>query len=212
MKRVVLVSLLVVGLIFVASEAAFWLAARLAPLPSYGHSCAVLVLGYPTNTDGTPSAVAKFRVESGVQVYREQRCSKLVFSGGAVQNGHIEAESMSTLAESLGIADTDIILERRARSTWENVGCTAPLVGWADRVLVVSDSLHAKRAARYACRQDPERCDTFLAAGVAPSIYLAHWRIAAAANELRAFVRDFLLYRSGAKQDAPHCSGGGASR
>lgn len=212
MKRVVLACLVVVGVLFVAAEAAFWLAAPPAPRPSYGQSCAVLVLGYPTNADGTLSAVARFRVESGVQIHREQRCRKLVFSGGAVQNGHVEAKSMSALAESLGIADTDIILERRARSTWENVGCTAPLLGWADRVLVVSDSLHAKRAARYACRQDPERCDTFLAAGVAPSIHLAHWRVAAVAGELRAFVRDLLLYRSGAKHDAPHCSGGGASR
>ena len=212
MKRFVLASLLVASLVFVASEAAFWLAAQSAPLSSHEQSCAVLVLGCPTGVDGTLGAVARFRVESGVRVYREQRCRKLVFSGGAVQNPHIEAESMATLAESLGVSEADIVLERRARSTWENVGCTAPLVAWADRVLVVSDSLHAKRAARYACRQDAELCDTFLAAGVAPSIDHAHWAIAAAANELRVFVRDLVLYRSGAAEDAPRCSGGAAPR
>jgi uncharacterized SAM-binding protein YcdF (DUF218 family) len=212
MKKVLPASLLVAALILAASEAAFWFAAQSGPPPSDEHSCAVLVLGYPANADGTTSAVARFRVESGVQIYREHRCGKLVLSGGAIQNEHIEAESMATVAERLGVSTQDIVVERRARSTWENVGCSAPLVASADRVLVVSDSLHARRAARYACRQDAELCEKFLAMGLAPPIDLALWGIAVAANELRVFVRDLLLYRSGAVEDAPRCSGGEAPR
>jgi hypothetical protein len=205
MKRVMLGSLLVAALILAATEVAFWLAAEPRPPLSDETSCAVLVLGYPSNADGTSSAVARFRVEAGVQVYREHRCSKLVLSGAAVQNEHAEAESMAALAKQLGVPNEDIVLERRARSTWENVGCTARLLPSTDRVLVVSDSLHAKRAARYACRQAPGLCERFLATGVAPPID-AFWSVPAAANELRAFVRDSLLYSSGAAEDSPSCS------
>jgi uncharacterized SAM-binding protein YcdF (DUF218 family) len=199
-------AILVAAVVLVLAEAAFWLAAQSGLPPSDDHSCVVLVLGYPANADGTSSAVARFRVESGVQIYRKNQCSKLVLSGGAIQNEHVEAESMATLAKRLGVPTEDIVLERSARSTWENVGCTAPLVASADRVLVVSDSLHAKRAARYACRQDSRLCERFLGAGVAPSIDLAFWSIPAAANELRVFLRDLLLYGSGAAEDAPRCS------
>jgi uncharacterized SAM-binding protein YcdF (DUF218 family) len=207
MKRFILACLLVAALILAATEAVFRLAAASGPSTSDEHGCAVLVLGYPANADGTASSVARFRVESGVQAYREHRCSKLVLSGGAIENEHVEAESMAALAERLGVPTEDIVLERRARSTWENVGCTVPLVPWADRVLVVSDSLHANRAARYACRQAAPLCARFLAAGVAPPID-AFWSVPAAANELRIFVRDILLYRSGAVEDAPSCSSG----
>ena len=71
---------------------------------------------------------------------------------------------------------------------------------------------HAKRAARYACRQDAELCEKYLAKGVAPSIDLALWGIVAAVNEFRVFAMDFLLYRSGAAEDAPRCSSGEAPR
>ena len=210
MKRVALALLFMAALILAVTEATFWLASRSGPPPSNEHGCAVLVLGYPANADGTASAVARFRVESAVEVYREHRCSKLILSGGAVQNEHIEAESMAALAKRLGISAEEIVLERSARSTWENVGCTVPLVPSAGRVLVVSDSLHAKRAARYACRQDPSLCGRFVASGAAPSVDLTFWSIAAAANEVRVLVRDFLLYRSGAAADASTCSSGEA--
>jgi vancomycin permeability regulator SanA len=205
MKRVLLASLLVAAFIFAATKVAFRLAEVSGPRPSSEHGCAVLVLGYPTNADGTFSPVERFRVEAGVHVYREHGCSKLVLSGAAVQNEHVEADSMAVLAKHLGVPSEDIVLERMARSTWENVGCTARLLPSTAPVLVVSDSLHASRAARYACRQDPGLCERFLATGVAPPID-AFWSVVVAANELRVFVRDFLLYRSGAVENSPSCN------
>lgn len=211
MKGLLLLFLLLVALVLGAAESAFRLAAASAPPSSEGHGCAVLVLGSPANADGSPSGVARFRVESGVRVYRQHRCSRLVFSGGAVRNEHVEAESMAVLARRLAVPTRNIVIEASARSTWENVGCAAPLVPAADRVLVVSDSLHARRAARYACRQDPGLCERFFPAGVAPPIH-APWKVPAAAYELLAFVRDGVLYRSGAVKDAPRCGSGSPSR
>ena len=196
-------SVLAAVLIVAATETSFRLAEGSGRLPSDDRGCAVLVLGFPADPEGTPSAIARFRTEAGVRVFREQQCHELVLSGGAVRNEHIEAESMALLARSLGVPAENIVLERRARSTWENVGCTAQLVPSA-RVLVVSDSLHARRAARYACRQGSALCERFLPRGVAPP-NLSWWSVPAAVNELRVFARDLLLYRGGAAQDAPTC-------
>ncbi|MDJ0788426.1 MAG: YdcF family protein [Myxococcota bacterium] len=209
MKKLLLASLIVAGLIAAATHTSFRLAAQAGTPPSDARDCAVLVLGYPANADGTLHPVVEFRVRAGVRVHREHRCSQLVLSGGAVRNEHVEAEAMAALAASLGVPEEDLVLERRARSTWENVGCTAELVS-SGPVFVVSDSLHARRAARYACRQDPARCERFLPRGTSPPIG-SLWSIAAAANELRAFVRDLLVYESGARKSGPACSRGAAA-
>ncbi len=206
MRKVIMATLLLAGLSVAATKAAFWFASLPAIEPLSKQDCAVLVLGYPTKKDGNFSPIERFRVEAGVQVYQKHQCSKLILSGAAVKNEHVEADSMAELAKKLGVPTKNMVLERNARSTWENVGCTAPLAASVDRILVVSDALHAKRAARYACRQDPRLCERFLGAGIAPSSDLAFfWSIPAAANELRIFFRDLLLYRSGATENAPRC-------
>ncbi len=212
MKKAILAPLLVAGFSVAATKAAFWFASLPVIELTSKQKCVVLVLGYPTERGANFSPVERFRVKAGVQIYRKHQCNKLILSGAAVRNEHVEADSMAVLAKSLGVPTENMVLERNARSTWENVGCTAPLVTSVDRVLVVSDSLHAKRAARYACRQDPRLCDKFLGAGVAPSSDFAFfWSIPAAANELRIFLRDLLLYRSGATENTPRCSSEEAS-
>ena len=50
-----------------------------------------------------------------------------------------------------------------------------------------------------------------MAQGVEWAFEIPIRRIVAAANELKVFVRDLLLYRSGTVEDAPRCSSGSAS-
>jgi uncharacterized SAM-binding protein YcdF (DUF218 family) len=76
--------------------------------------------------------------------------------GWSGPNDRIEAVTMANLAKTLGVRADEMMIEPIARNTWENVGC---LHGWlrrAERVFVVSDTLHAQRAVRYACRQDSD--------------------------------------------------------
>ncbi|MEM6579843.1 MAG: YdcF family protein [Pseudomonadota bacterium] len=200
-----LLAILIVAFIPASIVIAYRLTASTWPPPSDEQICSVLVLGYPTNADGSVSDVARFRVEQGIELYRQQGCSELVFSGAAVRNDHIEATAMAALAQRSGVPEEDIIVEQTARSTWENVGCAALLLPQRDRVFLVSDSLHAKRAHRYACRQDETLCETFIAAGAAPPA-TALWSYASALKEFNAYARDLLLYRSGAVENAPGCT------
>jgi vancomycin permeability regulator SanA len=202
MKNALLCSAIVIAAIVLLSEVAYWRAAQ-SEISSSAGSCVVLVLGYPARADGSPNPVQLFRVEAAVEIYRKHRCTRMILSGGPIKNRHVEAESMAALAAGSGVPSTEMTLERSARSTWENVGCSVPHTLAAERVLVVSDSLHARRAVRYACRQDPGLCGRYRPAGVQPPISLSWWRLAAAANELRVFIRDFLLYESGSAENAP---------
>ncbi|MEM1155587.1 MAG: YdcF family protein [Pseudomonadota bacterium] len=204
MKRWALV-ILTAAFIPLSIVVAYRLTASTWPPPTDELACSVLVLGYPTNADGSVSDVARFRVEQGIEVYRQQGCTELVFSGAAVRNDHIEAKAMAVLAKRAGVPEKNIIVEQSARSTWENVGCAASLLPPRDRVFLVSDSLHAKRAQRYACRQDATLCETFIAAGAAPPA-TALWSYAAALKEFNAYARDLLFYRSGAVENSPGCA------
>jgi vancomycin permeability regulator SanA len=205
MKRAIPWSLTAIAFGAMLTELAYWRAGPESVSPGRG-SCVVLVLGYPSEPDGTPHPVQRFRVETGVAVYREHRCSKIVFSGGAIRNRHVEAETMAAIAASLGVAKGDVILERRARTTWENVGCSTPLLRGANRVFLVSDSLHAQRAKRYACRQDSDLCPAVSAAGADPPLALLWWKVPAALREFGTAIRDSLVYESGLARDAPLCS------
>ena len=121
-------------------------------------NCVVLVFGWPTKEDGTLHPMQRFRVEAGVATYKQQQCRQIIFSGGAAQNKHIEGQTMAEYARTLGVQKSAIAVEPNAHTTWENLGCSAAYLETAERVFLVSDSLHAHRAKRYACRQNPSLC------------------------------------------------------
>lgn len=205
-----LASLAVVSVAVLSTEAAYRCAAPADLAPEAG-DCVVLVLGYPSRADGSPDPVQRFRVEAAVERYRSLRCSRMILSGGAARNEHVEADAMAAVAQAAGIDAGELVLERSARSTWENVGCSLPYTRDAERVFVVSDALHARRAVRYACRQHADLCGRYRAAGAEPPARVFWWRWATAANELRVFLRDRLLYESGSLEDAPTCGTAGAT-
>ena len=150
-------ALLTLPIAVLASEAAYRIAEPSAQSYPSGN-CLVLALGAPSRADGTASALQRFRVEAAVDTLRQRRCRGLLLSGGAVRNERIEAVTMANLAKTLGVPADQLVIEPTARNTWQNVGCLHSRLLKVERVFVVSDSLHAQRAVRYACRQDARLC------------------------------------------------------
>jgi len=134
------------------AEMSFWLGYRAAQDTGGVGSCVVLIPGYPSNSDGTHHPIQRLRVEAGYSAYQTNRCSRIVISGGAVKNAHVEAKYMAEIGHVLGAPERNLIIEAHAQTTWENLGCSQPYLRGYDRVLLVSDSLHVHRAKRYACR------------------------------------------------------------
>jgi vancomycin permeability regulator SanA len=176
------------------SELADWIACNVATHPPNGKSCVVLVLGYPSHSDGTPDRVQQVRVATGVQAYRHYNCDRLVFSGAAVKNQIVEAQTMAQLARGSGIQSDRISLETQARTTWENIKFSIPSLAKSDRILMASDSLHAQRGRRYLCKQRPDLCArTFVAVEYRP-FERSGWKIVSACYELFAWGRDSIVF------------------
>jgi uncharacterized SAM-binding protein YcdF (DUF218 family) len=166
------------------SEISLWIGSSIANNPPATGRCIVLVLGYPAHADGTADPVQESRVEEGIRAYQKQRCEKIIFSGGAVKNQIVEANSMANLAIRAGVRSERIVTETKARSTWENIKFSLPLIQDYDKILVASNSLHAHRGRRYLCKQRQNLCDrTFISATYQP-LRLWWWQTLASFYEL----------------------------
>ena len=193
-QRLLRLSLVIFISIFICSELADWIACNIASDPGRGKSCAVLVLGYPSSSDGKPDPVQEVRVAAGVRGYRHYNCDRLVFSGAAVQNQIVEAQTMAQLARDAGVRSDRIILETQARNTWENIKFSIPLLAQFDRILIVSDSLHAQRGRRYLCKQRSDLCDRTFVMVEYQLNGRWWWKILSASHALFAWGRDLLLF------------------
>jgi uncharacterized SAM-binding protein YcdF (DUF218 family) len=139
-------------LLAVASLSALWTLWRAEPKANTAqqHFDIILVLGTPSNLDGSPSPEQRERVLEGVRDWRNGVAPRIVMSGGAAHNSWMEAQSMAQFAVRQGVPADDVLEESRAQNTIQNVYYTVAIMqahGWhsAD---VVSSWSHLPRAAR----------------------------------------------------------------
>jgi uncharacterized SAM-binding protein YcdF (DUF218 family) len=193
-KRSGVVALALLALLALVAEGVFWLGSTLATRPALAGNCAVLVLGYPSNADGSPNSVQRVRVAAGVLAYRRNHCERIIMSGGAAHNTSIEADVMARLALEDGVPASQLVIEKRAQNTWQNVEYSLPFLDGFAHLFVASDTLHAVRGRRYLCTQRPPWCDRV---AVAPPAYKPFarplWKIGAVLYELHAWIRDRLV-------------------
>jgi uncharacterized SAM-binding protein YcdF (DUF218 family) len=114
-----------------------------------------LVLGSRVYQGGQLNPCLVQRVEEGVEVVRQGWARWLVLSGGVdPEDGAVEAEAMARIAAQRGLPQERIVLEPRARSTYQNLLFTQQLMkehGW-NTVVIVSEPFHLPRAALMARR------------------------------------------------------------
>lgn len=114
-----------------------------------------LVLGSRVHRGGQLNPCLVKRVEEGVRVVQQGWAHWLVVSGGVdPEDGAVEAEAMASIAAQRGLPQEQIVLEPRARSTYQNLLFTQQLMqqrGW-NTVVIVSEPFHLPRAALMARR------------------------------------------------------------
>jgi uncharacterized SAM-binding protein YcdF (DUF218 family) len=137
----------------VAAAAALIAACAFVTIPSSNTAAvyfdSLIVLGYPSKSDGKSSPEQRERVLEAVREYRRGVAAHIIFSGAAAHNASIEADAMARVAMSQGVAASAIVEERRAVNTIENIGYSARLMhehGWSSAEIVSSPS-HLPRAA-----------------------------------------------------------------
>jgi uncharacterized SAM-binding protein YcdF (DUF218 family) len=109
---------------------------------------AVIVLGAALEAPGVGGPALRRRLRHGIAAFRELNARHLVLSGGVVVHHPAEAQVMRVLALDWGVPADRLVIEDRARNTFENAlhcGRIMRAHGWRD-VVVVTDGFHLTRA------------------------------------------------------------------
>ncbi len=93
------------------------------------------------------------RVEAAVELYRARKVKKLVMTGGVSRDLQSSAGNMQMIAEKMGVPKADIIQEREAGNTFENIVFSRKFIENSPRVVIVSAGFHLARAQMMADRQ-----------------------------------------------------------
>lgn len=113
------------------------------------------------------------RVQKAVELYRKGYGRHMIFSSGYVYFFK-EPYVMKALAVSLGVPESDIIIEDAAKNTADNVLCTSRIMrehGWKSAV-VVTAPYHTRRVSMVAAKLAPDI--DFSYAPMDDSVFFAH--------------------------------------
>lgn len=109
---------------------------------------AIICLGQSFSSEKRLTGL-KRRVGKSVELYKEGRGSKIIFTGGFTSTSSIsEAQQMSEVAQALGAPQKDIILEEKATTTVSNALCVKQILedqGFESAIIVTSP-IHLRRA------------------------------------------------------------------
>jgi ceramide glucosyltransferase len=121
-------------------------------LPSPASTDVGIALGCPSEDDGEPSPCLRCRVKGALRALREKRVQAVIFSGGAAHNRHVEGAVMASLARSLGVPDSQILVEGQALTTWQNLRNSQRIMNAHGfrTALLISTRDHLPRARRFA--------------------------------------------------------------
>lgn len=110
----------------------------------------IIVLGCPSNEDGTPSTCQTNRARIARRLRDNGYGDAFIVSGGAVHNAWVEAEALRDLLISYGVAPASIHLEPQAQHTDENLYYASQIMlaeGWRSALVVSDDPGHLMMSA-----------------------------------------------------------------
>jgi SanA protein len=115
---------------------------------SKGHTPArrvAIVFGAEVKKDGTPSVVLRDRVETAVALYQSGKVEKLLMSGDNRFVDYNEPEAMRQYALTLGVPDSDIVLDYAGRRTYDTCYRAREIFG-VNSAILVTQGFHMPRA------------------------------------------------------------------
>ena len=104
-----------------------------------------VVFGAGLRRDGTPTAILRDRVETGVRLYFDGKVEKLLMSGDNSVEYYNEPEAMRQYALSLGVPSEAIVLDYAGRRTYDTCFRAKAIFG-VENALLVTQKFHLPRA------------------------------------------------------------------
>lgn len=104
-----------------------------------------IVFGAGLRRDGTPTAVLRDRVETGVRLYLDGKAKKLLMSGDNPTLEYNEPDAMRRYAVSLGVPEDAIVLDYAGRRTYDTCYRAKAIFG-VESALLVTQKFHLPRA------------------------------------------------------------------
>lgn len=108
----------------------------------------IIILGYPVKNTDKLSDILLSRLDMGIDLFRYGYAKKIILSGAAVHNNLVEAEVMAAYCIKNSVPEDALILERKARNTYENALYSVRLMKQLNynSAIVVTSSFHKQRA------------------------------------------------------------------
>ena len=104
-----------------------------------------IVFGAEVKKDGTPSVILKDRIETAVTLYKNGKVEKLLMSGDNRFVDYNEPEAMRQYALTLGMPDSDIVLDYAGRRTYDTCYRAREIFG-VDSAILVTQGFHMPRS------------------------------------------------------------------
>lgn len=140
--------ILVLLIIFLLLHIPLFLNFPKPPLMDHDPYDVCIVLGCPAREDGKPSRMQRSRMNKAIQLYLEHHVHTIMISGAGVRNHYIEADIMSSYAIAKGIPEKDIILEKKALNTYDNLRLAKNICeqNGYHRSIIVTSRFHIRRS------------------------------------------------------------------
>jgi SanA protein len=104
-----------------------------------------IIFGAGLRRDGSPTAILRDRVETGVSLYLGGKVEKLLMSGDNSVEYYNEPEAMRQYAVSMGVPVKDIVLDYAGRRTYDTCYRAQAIFG-VKKALLVTQRFHLPRA------------------------------------------------------------------
>jgi len=148
MRRIAKTLSMILSAVILAAGLLAWRIYSFGNTTSNARADAAVVLGAAVWTDQV-SPVFKERINHAINLYRVGQVHKLIFTGGQGNPGEpTESAAARDYALQSGVPASDILIEEKSHTTYENIIYAKELADAHEihNVLIVSDPLHMKRA------------------------------------------------------------------
>lgn len=118
---------------------------RVSSVEAAPHTHVAIVFGAGLQRNGSPSAILRDRVETAVELYKAGKVDKLLMSGDNRFLDYNEPGSMRDYAISLGVPETDIVLDYAGRRTYDTCYRARHIFN-VDQAVLITQGFHLTRA------------------------------------------------------------------